>query len=104
VSYPPFAAPSRYPAVRRDLAVVVAEEVSYAALQGAVRGSAGSHLQEVLIFDVYRGESVEPGRKSVALGLILQDKDRTLTDPEIEQVMQGVRMALEQQVGARIRE
>lgn len=104
VSYPPFAAPSRYPVVRRDLAVVVTEEVSYAVLQAAVRGAAGSHLQEVLIFDVYRGESVEPGRKSVALGLILQDKDRTLTDPEIEQVMQGVRMALEQQVGARIRE
>lgn len=104
VTYPPFEAPSRYPAVRRDLAVVVAEDIAYAALQNTAQAAAGSRLQEVRVFDVYRGSGVEPGRKSVALGLILQDKDRTLTDAEIEQVMQGVRLALEQQVGARIRE
>lgn len=104
VSYPDFVAPSRFPSVRRDLAVVVDEAVSYATLQAEVYRSAGTLLQELTVFDVYRGAGVEDGRKSVALGLILQNKDRTLTDPEIEQVMQGVRARLEEQVGARVRE
>jgi phenylalanyl-tRNA synthetase beta chain len=104
VSYPDFVAPSRFPSVRRDLAVVVDEAVSYATLQAEVYRSAGTLLQELTVFDVYRGAGVEDGRKSVALGLILQHKDRTLTDPEIEQVMQGVRARLEEQVGARVRE
>lgn len=104
VSYPGFMAPSRFPAVRRDLAVVVEESVTFEVLEQHVKDSAGGLLQDLTVFDVYRGQGVEAGRKSIALGLILQDKDRTLTDPQIEQVMQGVRTVLEQTVGARVRE
>jgi phenylalanyl-tRNA synthetase beta chain len=104
VRYPGFVAPSRFPAVRRDLAVVVEESVTFEVLEQHVKDSAGSLLQDLTVFDVYRGQGVEAGRKSIALGLILQDKDRTLTDPQIEQVMRGVRTVLEQTVGARVRE
>src|SRR5690606_15114932 len=64
---------SRFPFIRRDLAVVVDEHVSAAALTKLVRESAGTLLQQVIVFDVYRGKGVDSGRKSVALGLILQD-------------------------------
>src|SRR6185312_2954854 len=77
---PAFEPISRFPAVRRDLAVVVGEEVSAAELLGAAREAAGSLLQEARIFDIYRGPGIDSGRKSVALGLILQDSSRTLTD------------------------
>jgi phenylalanyl-tRNA synthetase beta chain len=104
VSYSAFQASSRFPSVRRDLAIVVEESVSFESIAAHVRTSVGYWLQDLTVFDVYRGQGVEVGRKSIALGLILQDKDRTLTDPEIEQVMQGVRTVLEQTVGARVRE
>ncbi len=71
-----------YPPVRQDLAVVVAEEVEAGALVGAVREAAGAELREVGVFDVYRGEQVGEGRKSVALSLVFQSSERTLSDDD----------------------
>ncbi|MGA1384248.1 MAG: phenylalanine--tRNA ligase subunit beta [Steroidobacteraceae bacterium] len=104
VAYTPFEEVSRFPQVRRDLAVVVDEAVTAAELLGQAKAAASSLLREVVVFDVYRGRGVESGRKSVALGLILQDKDRTLTDEDTDRVIASVRAALSQGLGAGFRE
>lgn len=101
---PAFEPISRFPAVRRDLAVVVGEEVSAAELLGAAREAAGSLLQEARIFDIYRGPGIDSGRKSVALGLILQDSSRTLTDEDADGAMQRVADRLARGLGATIRD
>src|SRR5699024_10637924 len=74
---------SRQPWVRRDLAFVLPVEVSWAAVEGAVREAAGPVLRELVLFDRYQGRGVESGFKSLAMGLILQEESRTLTDREV---------------------
>ena len=101
---PAFEPISRFPAVRRDLAVVVAEAVSAAALLAGAREAAGSLLQDVRIFDIYRGTGIDSGRKSVALGLILQDSSRTLTDEDADAAMARVADRLRRDLGATIRD
>lgn len=95
---------SRFPAIRRDLAVVVKESVTFSELRQSVTVAASSLLRELKVFDVYRGAGIESGRKSVALGLILQDKSRTLTDVDADSVMQAVAARLRSDVEAQIRE
>jgi len=101
---PAFEPISRFPALRRDLAVVVGEEVSAAELLAAAREAAGAVLQEARIFDIYRGSGIDSGRKSVALGLILQDSSRTLTDEDADGAMQRVADRLARGLGATIRD
>jgi len=95
---------SRFPQVRRDLAVVVDETVALSALRERVVLSASSLLCDLRIFDVYRGTGVEAGRKSVALGLIFQDISRTLTDEDVERLMASIVADLRVSLNARIRE
>ncbi len=87
---PVFADISRFPAIRRDLAVVIDESTTLDELKKAVNLAAKGLLRELHVFDVYRGRGVEPGSKSVALGLILQETSRTLTDVEADAVMAAV--------------
>jgi phenylalanyl-tRNA synthetase beta chain len=87
---PVFADISRFPAIRRDLAVVIDEATTLDELKKAVNLAAKGLLRELHVFDVYRGKGVEPGRKSIALGLILQETSRTLTDVEADAVMTAV--------------
>ena len=87
---PVFTDISRFPAIRRDLAVVVDEAVTLDELRKSVNLAAKGLLRELTVFDVYRGKGVEPGRKSIALGLILQETSRTLTDGEADAVMRAV--------------
>ncbi|MDI1252049.1 phenylalanine--tRNA ligase subunit beta [Thermomonas sp.] len=94
---------SKYPSVRRDLAFVVAESVSWEAMQTTVRQAAGHSLRELRLFDRYAGKGVENGFKSLAMGLILQDETRTLIDRDVEAVVAEVVAALEQEHGAAIR-
>jgi len=101
---PVFAPISRYPAVRRDIAVIVPESVTAAALQACVIAAAASVLQEVRVFDIYRGPGIDSGRKSVALGLILQDSSRTLTDEAADTVMSKIIERLRLKLGATIRD
>jgi len=96
--------PSRFPSVRRDLAVVVSEEVAAGAVLDAVRRAAGALLQELVLFDVYRGEGLDFGKKSLALGLTLQDFSRTLNDEVVDQVVAQAVSALETAYGARLRQ
>lgn len=99
-----FQAVSRFPAVRRDIAVVVAETVSGQALRACVHPVAPGLIQEVILFDIYRGPGIDSGRKSVALGLILQDSSRTLTVEAADEIMSQVVERLRHQLGATIRD
>lgn len=94
---------SRYPSVRRDLAFVVAEDVSWKALSDTVTAAAGPLLRDVQVFDRYVGQGVESGQKSLAMGLILQDNSRTLTEGDVAQVMAAVVAAIDTAHGAKIR-
>ena len=87
---PVFKEISKYPAIRRDLGVVVDEAVTLDELRESVNLAAKGLLRELVIFDVYRGKGIEPGRKSIALGLILQETSRTLTDQEADAVVAAV--------------
>lgn len=94
---------SRFPAVRRDLAVIVDQGLEAEALQKNIAISAGRLLNKVEIFDIYVGEGIESGKKSVALGLTFQDPSRTLIDEEINQVIERVVADLEHQFNAKLR-
>jgi phenylalanyl-tRNA synthetase beta chain len=95
---------SKFPSVRRDLAIVVDENVPLAVLQENVSVSASGLLHELRVFDVYRGPGVESGRKSIALGLILQDSSRTLTDVDADTVVTAVVARLRDELSATIRD
>jgi len=94
---------SRFPQARRDIALVVDDSVTYQALLKTIQQSASSVLQDVRIFDVYHGDKLPAGKKSIAMGLILQDFSRTLEDSEVEQVLTTVVDALGEQHGAVLR-
>jgi len=74
----------RFPKVRRDVAFTVDAGVPAESLQRTILESAGGLLQAVSLFDVYEGDPLPPGKKSVAFTLELMSRDKTLTDPEIE--------------------
>ena len=95
---------SRYPAIRRDLALLVDAAVPAGAIVERIRQVAGETLKELRLFDVYQGKGVETGRKSIALGLILQDSSRTLTDQDVQAVVDEVTTALQRDLGAGLRE
>lgn len=95
---------TKFPAIRRDIAVVVSDTVAAEALMALAREKAGELLNCVEIFDVYQGEHIEKGKKSVALGLILQDSSRTLIDEEVNDLMQAVVQGLEKTFQATVRE
>ena len=101
---PPFREISRFPEVRRDIAVVVGENVSLSALRERVILSASSLLQQCRVFDVYRGPGLETGTKSIALGLIFQDISRTLTDEDVDQNVASIVVGLRASLNAKIRE
>ncbi len=104
MSEPPvYKAISRYPSVRRDLALVVAESILLDQILESVSVSSGSALKEVRVFDVYRGTGLEPGFKSVAMGLILQKIEGTLTDQDADALVAAVVSRLSTDCGARIR-
>lgn len=94
---------SRYPSVRRDLAVVVGEPVPWARLEASLRGALGSLLREVIVFDRYAGAGLEAGCKSLAMGLILQDASRTLTDVDADNAVAAALAALDRDCGAKLR-
>ncbi len=101
---PVFREISKFPAIRRDLAVVVDESVTLDELRESVNLAAKGLLRELAVFDVYRGKGVEPGRKSIALGLILQETSRTLTDEEADAVVAAVIERVKGDLKAGIRE
>ena len=95
---------SKFPAVRRDMAVVVDETVSAAALQAALDAVKPPHVDRIEPFDVYRGPRLPAGKKSLAILVLMQDTERTLTDADIDATMRLLTDALSQRFGATLRE
>lgn len=94
---------SRFPQVRRDIALLVDDSVEYQSVLDVVWAQAPSLLRDVSLFDVYQGDKVAVGKKSMALGLILQDFSRTLEDSEVEQAVNLIVAALGTAHGAVLR-
>lgn len=101
---PRFASVSRFPAIRRDLALVIDESVPFAAVEACVRDAASDLLRELVLFDVYSGANIDSGRKSLALGLILQASSQTLTDELVEGAVGRVLARLASEFGVRLRD
>ena len=93
----------RFPAVERDLAVVVEEHVAAGSLLAAIKESAGDLLENARAFDEYHGSQVPEGHKSIAFTLTFRSPERTLTDAEVDKVMTEIRSALEKRHQARFR-
>jgi phenylalanyl-tRNA synthetase beta chain len=94
---------SRFPPVTRDLALVVDEDLSAVQVRDAIAKAGGKLLQKIELFDVYRGEPIAPGEKSLAYTLTYQAMDRTLTDEEINRLQTRIQRRLEKEVGASLR-
>ncbi len=101
---PAFSPLSRFPAIRRDIAVIVDKAIESQKVHDCIRRAASLRLQNVELFDVYVGEGIDSGRKSLALGLTLQDLSRTLTDSEVDSEIHNVVSALSAELGATLRE
>lgn len=95
---------SKYPVIRRDIAIVVDDGVVAADLLKVASESAPDLIQSVTIFDVYKGPGIESGRKSIALGLILQETSRTLTDEDADSAMDAVIRNLGREFAAELRD
>jgi len=93
----------KFPAVSRDIAVVVDEAVGAGTMMDAIRDAAGKLLEDAKLFDIYRGEKLGAQRKSVAFAITLRASDRTLTDEEINGAMEKVLKALSEKFGAELR-
>ena len=93
----------KFPAITRDLALLCQEELPVLNLEKAIRAAAGKTLEQLTLFDVYQGEQVEQGKKSVAFSLALRSYDHTLTDEEADAVMKKVLARLETDCNAVIR-
>lgn len=100
---PAFRELSRFPEVRRDLALVVEKGVAAESLLSDMRAQAGEFLTDLKLFDVYEGKGIDPDRKSLAVGLTWQHPSRTLTDEEVNTTMQRILTSLEQRFNATLR-
>jgi len=94
---------SRFPPVRRDIAIVVDESVSAAALKESIQSNRIPLVNDVNLFDVYRGKGVPDGKKSLAFRVLLQDTEKTLTDAEIEIEVRKIITILQEKHGATLR-
>jgi phenylalanyl-tRNA synthetase beta chain len=100
---PRYKAPSRYPTVARDLAIVVAPEVPARDIERAVRAGSDGVIADVQVFDEYRGPQVEGGNKSIAVRVVLQRDDATLTDAEADEHVAAILDVLRERYGAKLR-
>ena len=94
---------SKFPEVKRDLALLVDKSVSFATLRSIAFATEKKLLKSVSLFDVYEGDKLPEGKKSYALSFILEDKNQTLTDKQIERTMANLQAQLEQKAGAEVR-
>ncbi|RDH84516.1 MAG: phenylalanine--tRNA ligase subunit beta [endosymbiont of Galathealinum brachiosum] len=103
-SVPAFEPLSKFPEVRRDLAVLVKQEIAVEDLVKSIKSVTSEIFQEILLFDVYTGTNIEDGLKSVALGLILQGFSSTLTEEDVEKEINQIITVLNDKYGATLRE
>jgi phenylalanyl-tRNA synthetase beta chain len=94
---------SKFPSVRRDLSMLLNKDVTFEQLKQIAQKTDKSLLKEVNVFDVYVGDKLPEGKKSYALSFLIQDEEKTLTDKQIEALMQKLILNFEKQAGAEIR-
>jgi phenylalanyl-tRNA synthetase beta chain len=94
---------SRFPSVRRDLALLLPNNITYAQVMDCATSSAGPLLEKVVVFDLYQGKNLKKGYKSLAIGLIFNNVSSTLKDEDVHQVIETVVSDLEQRLGAQLR-
>ncbi|WP_458130608.1 phenylalanine--tRNA ligase subunit beta [Pseudomonas sp. R3-41] len=100
---PKFQELSRFPEVRRDLALLADREVASSAVLEVIRENAGEWLTDLRLFDVYQGKGIDPHRKSLAVGLTWQHPSRTLNDDEVNTATQNILTSLETRLNATLR-
>ncbi len=93
----------KFPEVRRDLAILLDESVSYADLRKSALRAGKKLMKQVGLFDVYRGDKIAEGKKQYALSFVLQDLDKTLTDNDVERVMSKLLSTFQNEFGATLR-
>ncbi len=94
---------SKYPAVSRDLALLIDQQVEFAQIEEVARQTEKKFLKEVELFDVYEGKNLPEGKKSYAVNFILQDTEKTMGDKQIDAIMQKLIGNLKQKLGAELR-
>jgi len=94
---------SKFPAVRRDLSMLLDKTITFNQLKQIALKSERKLLKEVNVFDVYQGDKLPAGKKSYALSFVLQDEEKTLTDKAIDAIMQKIMYNLGKEAGAEIR-
>jgi phenylalanyl-tRNA synthetase beta chain len=100
---PGYRSPSKYPAVERDLALIVAPDMPAMEIEHAVRAGGNGVIADVRVFDEYRGPQIEDGKKSIAVRVTLQRPDATLTDAESDTYVAAILTSLAERCGAKIR-
>ena len=94
---------SKFPSVKKDLAVVVDKNVTSAEIAMTIKKAAGSALSNIEVFDVYTGKGIEENKKSIAYSLTFEKMDRTLTDEEINECLEKIIDMVSKKIGAELR-
>lgn len=94
---------SKYPNVKKDLAIVIDKNISAVQIEKVIKQAGGSLLTNIKLFDVYEGNNIEKGKISIAYSLTFENMDKTLTDEEINKVIEKIVKALEKQLKATLR-
>ena len=94
---------SKFPAVKRDLALLIDKNIQFAEIEKIAYETEKKLLKEVELFDVYEGKNLEPGKKSYAVSFLLQDESATLNDKQIDKIMSKLIANLENKLGAKLR-
>ena len=92
-----------FPSVRRDIAVLLPNDVTFSSVEKCIKSAAGPYLESVVVFDVYAGANLKDGYESLAIGLIFNNVSSTLRDEDVDPVIETVVSELEQRLGAQLR-
>jgi phenylalanyl-tRNA synthetase beta chain len=94
---------SKYPEVKRDLSLLINEDITFETLYKLAKLTENNFLKDINLFDVYTGDKLAEGKKSYAIGFTLQDKSKTLTDVQIDKIMSKLQKRFESELGAELR-
>lgn len=94
---------SKFPSVKRDLALLIDKNIPFSTLENIAKQTEKKYLKEIQLFDVYKGDKLEKGKKSYALSFLLEDQEKTLTDKQIDKVMDNLINAFKQKADAEVR-
>ncbi|HNU81045.1 MAG TPA: phenylalanine--tRNA ligase subunit beta, partial [Bacillota bacterium] len=94
----------KYPSVARDIAIVAAEEITAGQIEEIIRNKGGKLVEDVKLFDIYRGSQIKEGYKSMAYSIVYRSDEKTLSEEDITKVHNKIINSLENQVGAELRQ